>query len=188
MWKEYNTINTINVYRRREMFLFLNLILNIGLIATIGLYIFRIVQDINKLRSKGTIYLTSKRQMNKVILLTILMTLGFSIMYIPQNEDIFQKVIIAIFGIVIVGYWGYRAFGNQSICENIIITNESIYSAKSYSGHEWTTMIEEEGTSKLWIELKRKSLFGKSITKEVYFLLKNEQVHMIEELLNTWKK
>ncbi|WP_069997335.1 hypothetical protein [Cellulosilyticum sp. I15G10I2] len=170
------------------MFLFLNLILNIGLIATICLYIFRIVQDINKLRSKGNIYLTSKLQMNEVILLTIVMTVGFSIIYIPQNEDAFQKVIIAIFGIVVVGYWAYRAFSKKSICEYVIITNEYIYSAKSYIGHEWATMMEEEGTSKLWIKLKRKSLFGRDITKEVYFILKNEQVHMIEELLNNWKR
>ncbi|WP_069997326.1 hypothetical protein [Cellulosilyticum sp. I15G10I2] len=166
----------------------LDIVLYCGLITVIAVYIFSIGMDIKKLKNNGTVYLTTTRGLNGAMIMVVITILSFSMIYTAEGNGIVEKSIIVISGVIVGGYWVYRAFSIQRLCENVIITHEYIYSVKDFRGYEWSSLVQEEGTRKLWIKVARKSLFGKEKVKEVYFILKNEQVHMIEELLNTWKK
>lgn len=168
------------------MYTLLNLIFNIALIGTIGIYIFMIIKDIEKLKKKVAIYLTSIRQKNEIVVLPILMTFNFFILYISPNRKLFEKIIIVVCGIIIVSYWTYRAFSKPRICEHIIITHEYIYLAEHYISHEWSRLIEDRSL-KLWIKLKRKSFFGRDTEKEGYFILAHEQKDKIQEILHIWE-
>jgi len=157
------------------------------LLTAISLYVFSIGTDIKKLKSKGTVFLTATRGLNGAMVSVIITLLAFSAIYRSESRDIVEKNIIVISAIIAVGYWVYRAFSKQSLCENAIITPEYIYSVKNFRGYKWSSL-KEEGITKLRIKVARKSLLGKDRVKEVCFILKNEQISEIEEVLNTWSE
>lgn len=167
-------------------------ILNLGLIFVLVLiifiYIIKIAQDIKKLRHKGKVFYTARRQANEIIALAIIMSLNCWLMYRAQMESKVGKGIIVIFGMTTIGYWFYSGFSRPRLCEHIIITPNYIYLTKDIIGYKWSSLMEEEGTTKLWIKVVRKFIFGKDKVKEVHFILKNEQIPEIEAFLNAKKR